>query len=161
MVEQTDLKTNPVQKKDKVIGVIRLTCIDHRGNIKAEGLDYRGITERNNKMDFDKSLISGSTKLLVLSVLEKGDEYGWGIIMQLSERSDKTFEMREGTLYPVLHALETEGLIVSYEQNTPAGRRRKYYHITDKGQKELARQKEQWESFSRGVDRVLGQGAFA
>lgn len=112
-------------------------------------------------MDFDKSLISGSTKLLVLSVLKKDDEYGWGIIMQLSERSDKTFEMREGTLYPVLHALETEGLIVSYEQNTSAGRRRKYYHITDKGQKELARQKEQWESFSRGVDRVLGQGAFA
>ena len=112
-------------------------------------------------MDFDKSLLSGSSKLLLLSVLEKNDEYGWGIIMQLSERSDKTFEMREGTLYPLLHALEKEGLIVSYEQNTPSGRRRKYYHITDKGQKELARQKEQWEAFANGVDRVLGREAYA
>ena len=112
-------------------------------------------------MDFDKSLLSGSTKLLVLSVLEKKDEYGWGIIQQLAERSDNTFEMREGTLYPVLHALETDGLITSYEQDTPAGRRRKYYHITDKGQKELARQKEQWEAFSGGVGKVLSREAFA
>lgn len=112
-------------------------------------------------MDFDKSLLSGSTRLLVLSVLEKKDDYGWGIIMQLAERSDKTFEMREGTLYPVLHALEAEGMIASYEQNIPAGRRRKYYHITDAGRKELARQKEQWEAFANGVDRVLGREAFA
>ena len=112
-------------------------------------------------MDFDKSLLSGSTRLLVLSVLEKKDDYGWGIILQLAERSDKTFEMREGTLYPVLHALEAEGMIASYEQNTPAGRRRKYYHITDAGQKELARQKEQWDAFANGVDRVLGREAFA
>ena len=112
-------------------------------------------------MNFDKSLLSGSTRLLVLSVLEQKDEYGWGIIMQLAERSDKTFEMREGTLYPVLHALQTEGLITSYEQDSPAGRTRKYYHITDDGQKELARQKEQWKAFSGAVDQVISREAFA
>ena len=112
-------------------------------------------------MNFDKSLMSGSTRLLVLSVLEKKDEYGWGIILQLKERSDDTFDMREGTLYPVLHALETDGMISSYEQEASAGRRRKYYHITDKGIRELARQKEQWEAFSGGVDRVIGREAFA
>ncbi len=110
-------------------------------------------------MNFDKSLLSGSTKLLVLSVLENQDDYGWGIILQLTERSDNTFEMREGTLYPVLHALETDGMITSYEQDTPAGRRRKYYHITDRGHKELARQKEQWNVFSVSVNKVINQGA--
>ena len=112
-------------------------------------------------MNFDKSLLSGSTRLLVLSVLERKDEYGWGIIQQLKERSDDTFDMREGTLYPVLHSLESDGMISSYEQDASAGRTRKYYHITDKGHRELARQKEQWAAFSGGVNRVIGQGAFA
>ena len=94
-------------------------------------------------MNFDKSLLSGSTRLLVLSVLERKDEYGWGIIQQLKERS------------------ESDGMISSYEQDASAGRTRKYYHITDKGHRELARQKEQWEAFSGGVNRVIGQGAFA
>ena len=116
---------------------------------------------KEQKMNFDKSLLSGSTRLLVLSVLEMKDEYGWGIIQQLKERSDDTFDMREGTLYPVLHSLESDGMISSYEQDASAGRTRKYYHITDKGQRELARQKEQWEAFSGGVNRVIGQGAFA
>ncbi len=112
-------------------------------------------------MNFDKSLLSGSTRLLVLSVLERKDEYGWGIIQQLKERSDDTFDMREGTLYPVLHSLESDGMISSYEQDASVGRTRKYYHITDKGQRELARQKEQWEAFSGGVNRVIRQGAYA
>lgn len=111
-------------------------------------------------MNFDKSLLSGSTKLLVLSILKNKDEYGWGIIMQLEERSNKTFEMREGTLYPILHSLETDGMISSYETDTPTGRKRKYYHITDKGQRELARQRSQWEAFSNGVNQVIGQEAF-
>ena len=126
--------------------------------IKASIFDATAEKGTDN-MNFDKSLLSGSTKLLVLSVLEKQDEYGWGIILQLTERSDNTFEMREGTLYPVLHALETDGMITSYEQDTPAGRRRKYYHITDRGQKELARQKEQWNVFSVSVNKVINQGA--
>ena len=118
------------------------------------------LVSRGSKMNFDKSLLSGSTRMLVLSVLEQKDEYGWGIIMQLSERSDKTFEMKEGTLYPVLHSMETEGYITSYDQDTPAGRRRKYYHITEKGRKELESQKAQWQAFSGGVNKVLAREAF-
>ncbi len=128
--------------------------MDRASMVEVEG-------RKEQKMNFDKSLLSGSTRLLVLSVLEKKDEYGWGIIQQLKERSDDTFDMREGTLYPVLHSLESDGMISSYEQDASAGRTRKYYHITDKGQRELARQKEQWEAFSGGVSRVIRQGAYA
>ncbi len=128
--------------------------MDRASMVEVEG-------RKEQKMNFDKSLLSGSTRLLVLSVLEKKDEYGWGIIQQLKERSDDTFDMREGTLYPVLHSLESDGMISSYEQDASAGRTRKYYHITDKGQRELARQKEQWEAFSGGVNRVIRQGAYA
>ena len=57
-------------------------------------------------MKIDKSLLSGSTTLLVLSLLRGGDMYGYEMISELSRRSDRTFELKEGTLYPILHGLE-------------------------------------------------------
>ena len=49
------------------------------------------------------------TQLLVLSLLSGEDMYGYQMIVELARRSDHTFEMKEGTLYPVLHGLEKEG----------------------------------------------------
>ena len=88
-------------------------------------------------MKVDKSLLSGSTTLLVLSLLKTGDMYGYEMIAELSRRSDKTFELKEGTLYPILHGLEQEKCVRSYEKEAPTGRVRKYYHITKKGLKRL------------------------
>ena len=108
-------------------------------------------------MKFDKSLLSGSTRMLVLSLLQDRDEYGYEIINQLALRSENAFQMKEGTLYPVLHSLERDGFVIAYEQETDAGRKRRYYHLTDKGRRELAQQKEQWKTFSSSVDMVLNQ----
>ncbi len=110
-------------------------------------------------MKFDKSLLSGSTQLLVLSIIAQGDAYGYEIITKLAEKSEHAFEMKEGTLYPVLHSLEKDGYLTAYEQETAGGRKRRYYHVTDKGLKELAVQKEQWNAFAAGIGRVLGEGS--
>lgn len=59
-----------------------------------------------NEMKFDKGLMAGSSTLLVLSLLESGDMYGYQMIEELARRSNDTFQMKEGTLYPILHALE-------------------------------------------------------
>jgi PadR family transcriptional regulator PadR len=107
-------------------------------------------------MKFDKSLLSGSTQLLVLSIIAESDAYGYEIILKLAEKSENAFEMKEGTLYPVLHSLEKDGYLTAYEQETAGGRKRKYYHVTDKGLKELAAQKEQWKAFAGSVEMVLG-----
>ena len=72
-------------------------------------------------------------QLLVLSLLAGEDMYGYQIIVELARRSDHTFEMKEGTLYPVLHGLERSGAVEAYQQEAPTGRMRKYYHITRKG----------------------------
>ena len=80
-------------------------------------------------MKFDKSLLSGSTKLLVLSVLQDSDKYGYEMIESLAQRSDRAFEMKEGTLYPQLHSMENEGLIRAYDQAAPSGRQRRYYTL--------------------------------
>ena len=67
-------------------------------------------------MNIQNELSKGSSSLRVLSVLGTGDMYGYQMIVELARRSDHTFEMKEGTLYPVLHSLERDGLV--YSQRT-------------------------------------------
>ncbi len=106
-------------------------------------------------MKLDKGLLSGSTALLVLSLLQSGDKYGYQMIQDLALRSQQVFELKEGTLYPVLHALEKEGCLKSYEKTAPTGRMRKYYTLTDRGRKQLVEKREQWQAFSGAVEQVL------
>ncbi len=106
-------------------------------------------------MRYSKELLKGSTHLLVLSVLENKDLYGYRIIRELEIRSENAFEMSEGTLYPILHALEKETYLESYWQEVD-GRERKYYHITRHGKKQLAEGKQEWREFTKDVNKVLG-----
>lgn len=105
-------------------------------------------------MKLDKGLVGGSTILLVLTLLAEKDCYGYEIIKTLEDRSDKTFEFKEGSLYPVLHRLENEGYVVSYRQKSESGKERKYYHITPAGLELLCEEKEQWIVFSKAVNKV-------
>ncbi|MDE6412575.1 MAG: PadR family transcriptional regulator [Eubacterium sp.] len=105
-------------------------------------------------MKYSKELLKGSTSTLVLSVLQNNDLYGYRIIRELEIRSENAFEMSEGTLYPILHALEKEKFLESYWKEVD-GRNRKYYHITKKGTKQLLAKKEEWNSFSANVAKVL------
>ena len=106
-------------------------------------------------MNINKGLIGGSTPLMLLSLLEDKDQYGYEIIKILEERSDKTFLLKEGTLYPVLHRLENEGYITSYHKEKD-GRQRRYYTITALGEKQLTDEKVQWNKFAMAVNRVIG-----
>ena len=109
-------------------------------------------------MKFDKGLIAGSSTMLVLSLMEKEDMYGYQMIEELSRRSNDTFQMKEGTLYPILHALEKERYLTSYQQEAPSGRKRKYYKLTGRGAQVLAEKRAEWECFCSGVNRVLAYG---
>lgn len=95
------------------------------------------------------------TKLLLLSLLSGEDMYGYQIITELARRSDHTFEMKEGTLYPVLHGLWKEGAVECYESEVPTGRTRKYYHITKRGRNALKVETEEWRTYVHGVEEVL------
>ena len=110
-------------------------------------------------MKVDKSLLSGSTTLLVLSLLKTGDMYGYEMIAELSRRSDNIFVVAcggsLGTLYPILHGLEQEKCVRSYEKEAPTGRVRKYYHITKKGLKRLEEKREEWRFFTEKVNGVV------
>ena len=107
-------------------------------------------------MKIEKSLLSGSTPLLVLSLLKDGDKYGYEMIEELAKRSDDTFLLKEGTLYPLLHSLENEKFVTSYTKQTPGGRERKYYRLTADGLEQLEYKAKEWQRFSQTVNAVLG-----
>ena len=109
-------------------------------------------------MSVDKSLLTGSTTLLILRLLEEKDMYGYQMIDQLSKRSDNTFQLKAGTLYPLLHSLEEKGVVSSYDDGAEGGRIRKFYHLTKKGNGFLKEKKEEWEEYSNAVNRVLKGG---
>ncbi len=106
-------------------------------------------------MKISKELSKGSNAMLVLSVIAKRDMYGYQIIKVIEMNSESVFEMNEGTLYPILHALEADKCLESYWCEAE-GRKRKYYKITNKGRKELAAKEKEWKTFSGAVSKVLG-----
>ena len=106
-------------------------------------------------MKFDKALISGANALLILSLLADGDKSGYEMVQELKKRSKNAFEMKEGTLYPLLHALEKAGEVQSYDKTAPSGRERRYYRLTEKGAGRLEEKVSQWRAFSDSVNTVL------
>ena len=112
-------------------------------------------------MKFDTALISGSNAMLILSLLKDGDKYGYEMVQELRRRSKNAFEMKEGTLYPLLHALERAGDVQSYDNTAPTGRERRYYRLTEKGAGRLEEKVEEWRAFSDSVNTVLSFSASA
>lgn len=91
-----------------------------------------------------KELVAASTKPLVLGVLSNGESYGYEIIREIRDRSGGQLEWSEGMLYPVLHRMEKEKLIVSTWKVGENGRKRKYYRISASGKRSMAADRNQW-----------------
>jgi PadR family transcriptional regulator PadR len=109
-------------------------------------------------MTIDKALLSGSTTMLILKLLEEKDMYGYQMIEELARRSDDTFNLKAGTLYPLLHSLENDGIVSAYDDSAGSERVRKYYHLSHKGKKILADKQSDWERYSHAVNKVLNGG---
>lgn len=103
----------------------------------------------------------GGISMLLLKLLEDGDKYGYQMIQQLEEASNHIFSLKAGTLYPLLHGLEQQNAVESYEKPAENGRARRYYHLTKEGRKLLAQKQTEWQSFSTAVNQVLGGAQYA
>ncbi len=112
-------------------------------------------------MPVDKSLLTGSTAMLILKLLEDADMYGYQIIEELNRKSKNVFALKAGTLYPLLHSLEQKELVAAYEKTAGNARVRKYYSITKKGRNYLHAKKEEWQLYTSAVNNVLGGATFA
>jgi DNA-binding PadR family transcriptional regulator len=116
---------------------------------------YKG----EKQMIENKSLISGSTSMLLLSLLSEKDMYGYEMIETLHQRSNHVFDLKAGTLYPLLHSLEEKEYLESYE-DLESAKPRKYYHITNKGMKHLKSISNEWQEYAQAVKVVIGGVTF-
>src|SRR5260370_8833841 len=106
----------------------------------------------------ERERVRGDLGVLLLSVLAGGPAHGYEVIAALRRRSESTFDLPEGTIYPALHRLEDAGLLAS-DWADASGRRRRVYTLTDKGAAALAAEQGQWRRFAPRVPPGLGGAA--
>ena len=104
----------------------------------------------------DSRLLWGTVDMLILDVISRGPNYGYQIAQLVTAQSKRTFDLKEGSLYPALHRLERRKLLSSYWVEPDGGRRRKFYKISAAGRKRLAEMRDNWAAFTDGVAGVLG-----
>ena len=103
---------------------------------------------------FQRELLRGSLDLMVLSVLAGGKQYGYLIQKQVREASRARVDLPAGTLYPLLHRLENDGLVkCAWDDST--GRERKWYELTAAGRKRLNVQAQEWVDFAACIQQLL------
>lgn len=91
-----------------------------------------------------KQLIAASAKPLILTILNRGESYGYDIIQKVTELSGGKLEWSDGMLYPVLYKMEKDDLVQTRWEMSDNGRHRKYYSLTEKGERELEAEKKEW-----------------
>src|SRR5215471_19409555 len=92
----------------------------------------------------EKELVAASTEPLILSLLARGESYGYELIQEVKELSGDKIKWTDGMLYPVLHRMEDNGWIKSRWVKMENGRKRKYYSLKKDGKTALDEQRTQW-----------------
>jgi PadR family transcriptional regulator PadR len=100
-------------------------------------------------------LKKGVLSLCVLALLARADSYAYEIASRLADAID----MGEGTIYPLMRRMQSDGLVETYLVESSSGPSRKYYRLTAAGTEALANQTDEWRAFVRAVDGVLADTA--
>ena len=106
-----------------------------------------------NKLKTD--LLQGTLDLMVLRILDTGENHGWGISQRIQQISQDVLRINQGSLYPALHRLEAQGWIQAEWGSSDNNRRAKYYRLTRAGRRQLVEETENWARISEAIGRVL------
>ena len=101
-------------------------------------------------------LLRGTLELLVLQALDKGPSHGYGIARQIQTATGDVLAVEEGSLYPALHRLEQNGLLIARWTTAESGRRVREYRITEAGRKQLTAKRRDWQVFAKAMSRMVG-----
>lgn len=96
-------------------------------------------------------------EILILSILSGGKKHGYQLALEIEEKSEGAFKFNHGTLYPILHKLEKEGLIKGTWKQEGPKRKRKYYTLTAKGRKYAQGQLQGWRDFFDRFFSIVGE----
>jgi PadR family transcriptional regulator, regulatory protein PadR len=100
-------------------------------------------------------LLQGTLDLLILKTLAREPLHGWGIGKRIQLLSNEELSVGQGSLYPALHRLETQGWIVAQWKDSDLGRSAKFYSLTRDGRQQLERELETWKRLSSAVGLLL------
>ena len=105
---------------------------------------------------YERQMKKGVLDMLVLRLLRSEAKYGYQIIQEMKEKSEETFLLKDGTLYPILYRLEDDNLVVS-KWSEAEGKQvpRKYYEITEAGQETLDEIETVWKRISDGIAKIM------
>jgi len=110
-------------------------------------------------VNISKDLVAASATPLILTILSRGESYGYAIIQRVRELSGGELEWTDGMLYPILKRLEEQDLIASkWREGEDTGRKRKYYTITEEGRRMLQGQRAQWRAVNDVLTAAWGRG---
>lgn len=109
------------------------------------------------KYKLEREMKSGFIALIILYIINEKDEaiYGYKIIKYLKEITQGKFNIREGTVYPILHFFQTQDFLTSYLGESPNGAPRKYYFITKEGEAALDEGLQSWQQFREVLDGIF------
>ncbi len=95
----------------------------------------------------------GTLTFIVLNILKDGKEfYGYDLITEIKKAT--AIEIAEGTLYPLMNRLKTDGLIDSKWVEQTSGIPRKYYHVTEEGKKTLKIMSDYWVNLNNSISNL-------
>lgn len=103
------------------------------------------------------SFMNGVPELLVLRLLQQQEMYGYEIVQAIRARTGAVIAVGEGVVYPVLHALESDGALTS-RRKTVNRRSRIYYSVTPAGSRRLADLSETWTHLTAAIQNLLTGG---
>lgn len=107
--------------------------------------------------DTNPNFMNGVPELLILRLLQQEEMYGYEIVQAIRNRTGAVVAAGEGVVYPVLHALESEGALKS-RPKTVNGRSRIYYSVTARGSRRLADLSHNWTSLAAAIQEILTGG---
>ena len=107
-------------------------------------------------MAIQSKIARGSAELAILALLEEKPLYGFEIAKRIEERSGGSLRFTMASLYPMLYELEKRGAVKAQWEANPAGRDRRYYSLTEKGEKELGPLRREWKAFFVALEQLTG-----
>jgi PadR family transcriptional regulator, regulatory protein PadR len=136
-----DTPRNPLDSKSNWSDYIEVRYIEHQP-IPSENMVARTLVEIQN-------LTRICNEMLILTVLGEGKLHGYELALNVETRSSGFFTFKHGTLYPILHKLESDGLIKGTWKKEKTQRKRKYYTLTPRGRRRIIQLRLEWIEFNQ------------
>jgi PadR family transcriptional regulator, regulatory protein PadR len=107
-------------------------------------------------MPTDKSdLLQGTLDMLILKIVALGPIHGYGISLRIRQISKEVLQVQQGSLYPALHRLEERGWLEADWGASDSGRQAKFYKLSAKGRRQLAKEESNWKRLSEAVGVIM------